>query len=314
MLSLYEKIKHNRHFPILISCLIIGNVLFLAVALYLKFFFLNSYPLIDISRNFIEQKNFIINVDPLRDYFENISKALGSNKMSLYLEYLNTGANISINRDLKIFPASLAKLPLAFVIMKKVEDKKLKLNDQIVIRNDDLDPLSGTLYASWPGTYFSVDKLLEALLVDSDNTAQRMLLRQVTVEDFQSLIDQTGLEELADPNGKISAKEYTRFFRALYTSSYLKREDSEKILELLSRSTFTEFLDRGLPKDVEFAHKYGEDVINKIYSDSGIVYLKGRPYMMTVMLQGLEQDKAREIMDAVSKQTYEYFSGKIDNR
>lgn len=145
-------------------------------------------------------------------------------------------------------------------------------------------------------------------MVDSDNTVQHILLRLLGQDDMQRLVDETGLESLTDPEGKISAKEYTKFLRVLYTSSYLERKDSQAILKMLSEATFKDFLSTGIPKDVFFAHKYGEDKGAKIYSDSGIVYLPDRPYMITVMLQGVTEDQAQGIMKDISAVTYNYFS------
>jgi D-alanyl-D-alanine carboxypeptidase len=41
--------------------------------------------------------------------------------ISIYYEQLNSGANISVNKDLRLWPASLTKLPVALVVMKKIE-------------------------------------------------------------------------------------------------------------------------------------------------------------------------------------------------
>ena len=48
----------------------------------------------------------------------------------------------------------------------------------------------------------------------------------------------TGLQDLYNENGFISAKEYTRILRVLYTSNFLKPENSEKILNYMVNSTF----------------------------------------------------------------------------
>jgi hypothetical protein len=78
----------------------------------------NNYPLIDPSRQFIPQEDYIINIQPLRDYLTSLGKQY-PDRISVYYEQLNSGANISVNKNLRLFPASLTKLPLAIVVVRK---------------------------------------------------------------------------------------------------------------------------------------------------------------------------------------------------
>jgi beta-lactamase class A len=305
--------KHPIAYTILIGIIagniFIGKFFLIDAAASLKWTITHhEYPYLDPSTSFVNRKDLIVNVQPLRDEANAISAAVGPNKASIYIEVLNTGTNISINKDLKVFPASLAKLPLAIVILKKVEDQELRLSDSVVLDASDLDDRSGTLYKSIPGTSFTIGQLVDYLLIDSDNTAQRALLKRITPSNMQDLISETGLEDLANPQGQISAKEYTRFLRLLYFSSYLEQTDSQLLLKLLTQASFKDFLSTGVPAEVSFAHKYGTQDEDKIYSDAGIVFLKNRPYMITVMLQGVDYDTAKNVMEQISSDTYRYMS------
>lgn len=313
MASFYQRLIHARYFPVLLGVLVGGyavgiiNMLMVGHLPIIDQIEHNRYPLLDPASNLIDQSDYIVNLTPLKNYLDSVDAKLGPNKLSVYIETLNSGSNLSVNKDLRVWPASLAKLPLAMAIMNKVEDGNMRLAEMITITPDDIDGRSGTLYQTLPGTAYSVDQLLTALLEESDNTAQHALLRQITPADMQDLIDHTGLDQLADPSGKISSKEYTKFLRALYTSSYLSHDDSEKLLSLLAKATFRDFLSQGVPDSITFCHKYGEDLDNKIFIDSGIVYLPNRPYMITVMVQGTDRDTAKSVMNSISAVTYQYF-------
>jgi beta-lactamase class A len=271
----------------------------------------SEYPLIDPARNFTPQEDFIVNIQPLREEVMRIVGAKGE-KISLYFEVLNTGANISINPAIGIFPASLAKLPLAMVVAKKVESGKWDWDNQLVLLDQDRDRSSGELYKRQVGTALTIEELLKELLVNSDNTAYAILLRNMESDDLGSIVSAVGLDELFMEGGKISAKEYSRLFRSLYTSSYLKRENSQKILDCLTATPFDEYLRSGLPEEVVFAHKIGENHYYNSYSDSGIVYLKNRPYMLSVMVETVdspdEKQRVVNFMNEVSKTIYEYVS------
>jgi hypothetical protein len=56
------------------------------------------------------------------------------------------------------------------------------------------------------------------------------------------------------------------------------------LLEILTKSPYSEYLEQGIPESILFAHKIGENIDEKVLSDSGIVYVEGRPYMIAVMI------------------------------
>ncbi len=275
-----------------------------------------THQYLDVSVGHIQKKDMIINVQQIRDYLRQLIKDQEGNfDISIYFEFYNSGANISINPDLKLWPASLTKLPVAMVVMKKVESGAWHLDDELVLLEQDIDPKSGDLYkANSVGTRFTIEELLKKLLVDSDNTAYRILYRNIEANDFTTLIDEIGLQELFDKDGKIATKEYSRLLRALYFSTYLNEDDSEKIIKLLITSSFNKYLSSGLPAGVEFSHKYGENVDYNLFSDSGIVYVQNRPYVLSVMMQAKKNDAsvngeaAEKIMKDISAKIYNYVS------
>lgn len=270
----------------------------------------NPYPFLDIARNFISQEHFIVNLQPIREELNNIVAIDGPDTISLYFEYLNTGANISINPDLKIWPASLAKLPLALAVMKKIDNGVWELDNELVLMEGDKETGSGLVYKNPTGTRFTIENLLKELLINSDNTAYKILLRNMSASELQPIIEETGLDDFFDKDGGVSAKEYSRLFRTLYTSSFLKRENSSKVLEWLSESKFDKHLMGGMDKKVKFAHKWGVNEDFHAFADSGIVYMPNRPYIITVMIKGdksaEEAVKVQETMKKVSSIIYNY--------
>src|SRR3990167_2279491 len=57
----------------------------------------NQFPLLNPARKFIKQEDLIVNFQPLRDYLND--KYEVDKNVSIYFEYLSTGANISLNKD-----------------------------------------------------------------------------------------------------------------------------------------------------------------------------------------------------------------------
>ena len=271
--------------------------------------FASEYPLIDPTRNFIDQKHFITNLQPLR---EQLLKYVDEKKdevdIGLYFEYINTGANISINQDMRFFPASLIKMPTALAVMSNVEKGKWKLNNKLVLLEEDKNDGYGDLYKKTIGTKLSIEELLKELLINSDDTAHRILIRNLDKENYDYILNGLGMTDLFDKEYNTTAKEYSRIFRSLYSSSFLKREYSQILLNWLTETPFDNFLGQELPRNITFSHKIGEHDPEKTYLDSGIVYIPNRPYIITAMVKVKdgEQRKAEEVMKYISKEVYDY--------
>ena len=103
---------------VIISLSILMSV---CVAVFVRYHYVNNaYPLIDPARNLIGQEHFFSTIEPLR---KALKSYVQSEKIeaTIYVEYLNTGANIHINPEGRYWPASLTKLPIAIATMSTIE-------------------------------------------------------------------------------------------------------------------------------------------------------------------------------------------------
>ncbi len=291
--------------------LMVTNILFAGIAFNLKDAG-KKYPLIDPARDLIAQEHFIVNIQPLRETLFEIEQRDDGLDFSLYFEYLNTGANISLNNELRVWPASLLKLPMAIAVMKRVEVGQWTLNESLELLEKDKGTKYGTLWQKESGSKIVIVELLREMLTFSDNTAYNIFSRNIDKNDLIKTVVELGIEDLFNEVGLMSTKEYSRFFRALYTSSILKRESSQKLLELLAATEFREFLSAGLPTGTMFSHKFGIQEDLGAYLDSGIVYIPNRPYLITVAIKGTdapgEREMASALMKEISQATFQFIS------
>lgn len=280
-----------------------------------------KYPLLDPALIFYQKEDLVVNIQELRNYLTALpEKNKDWTEMSIYFEALNTGASVSVNPNVRVWPASLSKLPVGMVAMKKVEKGDWDLKETPFVLTDNLvDKKFNPDMVGLVGKTFSLDFLLDRLLLDSDNTAYNMIVSRLSEAELNSITEAVGLDVLADTEGRMSAKDYTRLLRALYVSTYLNEEYSEKILNLLNNSEFTGYVRAGLPKDVKFSHKWGLYAEKNVFADSGIVYAKDRPYIISVMLQAKGDDhqkneaKSQELMKEIGEKTYQFMTkGNLD--
>ena len=264
----------------------------------------SSLSLLNPIRSFIDQKDLIINLQPLRDYLN--EKYGTDSNVSIYFEYLPTGANIALQKDAEFYPASLLKVPVAMAVARKIERGDWKWTNELVLMSTDKNDEFGTLYKKPTNSTYTIEELVRRSLADSDNTAHFMLDRNLDIEEMKDVYDHMGLEGFLETEGTLSAKKYSIMFRALYSSSFLTEKNSQKLLLSLSQSPFNAYIQSALPEDIVFAHKIGIDTAKKVYLDSGIVYAKSRPYILTIMTKNKDEEIAQKIMADVSEKVYNY--------
>lgn len=277
------------------------------------------YAHLNPARNIYKEKDLIVDFQRLREELEAIGKG---RTLSIYFEYLPTGANINVNKDLTIWPASLIKVPIAMAAMKKVEKGDWGLSNELVILDTDKDKEFGTLYQKPTGTTITIENLLKESLVNSDNTAHFVLLRNLENDEIENLYRHLGLGDIIDDmkrapwerssDNRITAKRYSIFFRSLYNATFLEPAYAEQFIDILAKNKDDQYLGSVIPEDIAFAHKTGIREDDQVYADSGIVYVPHRPYILTVMVQlkgdAKSEDHARTIMADISKRVYEYVS------
>ena len=165
------------------------------------------------------------------------------------------------------------------------------------------------------GKTYTVEELIRRMIVFSDNQALVLLTERLPLNVLQDLFAMLGVGEdvLMNKDSKLTVKEYAGFFRILFNSSYLSRENSEKALALLSRTEYSEALPAGVPREVTVAHKFGEagtgDVERQLH-DCGVVYFPNHPYLVCIMTRGHDTETLKSTMKDISHFIYQ----KIDEQ
>lgn len=255
----------------------------------------------------------ILNFKPLK---EDVQSYIDKNKLNLSVYVLNMrdGASFGINSGEAYEPASLNKLPVAIIIMKKIEEGKLSLDTMLPITDNDRDNSSGPLYAL-PINELSVKDLLYYMLTESDDTALWVLVNQITVEDLSHLSDYLNYyqEDINISKGnnntyQITAKSTGNLFISLYLSTALEPQDSEMILKLLTNTSFDINKYAALPNNVTVAQKYGAYFTKekKEFHSCGIIYVDDSRFFYCVMTQDLDKEKASQTVGTIVNKLYNF--------
>lgn len=269
----------------------------------------NEFPYLS-KRIFLENQNdILLNFIPLREAMrEYINQQ--SNTVGAYFEYLPSGTSIGVNDREEVKIASLSKVPLVMSVFKKIERGQMSLTDSLVIKKEDLNQEFGTLWKRGEGTKLSVEELIRLALIESDNTAYRVLLNALTPQEVNEVYEGLDIQiTQALDYQLVSPKNYSSIFRSLYLSSFLSKKNSQRILQMLTQTIFKDKIPAGMPNDIQIAHKIGVfteiDTSKDIFIDCGIIYVPNRPYILCIFVKDTDE-QAQKHMSHISKMVYGY--------
>lgn len=242
--------------------------------------------------------------------------------LSVYFRDLDNGPTLGINEHTSFAPASLLKVPVLLTYLRYSEDHPDVLTDSLTYKSvtDSYHPFFPPQDPIKEGTEYSVEDLLDHMIIQSDNQAYFTLLdylaqispkynllaetvRDLGIIDFQNSLDVS-----------VTVKSYASIFQQLYNNSFFsKRETSEFALNLLAKTDFDSGLKAGVPKGTEVAHKFGEREYEngkKQLQDCGIVYYPNNPYLVCIMARGDNMNSLAEVIAKVSQMIYEEFNSR----
>ncbi len=259
--------------------------------------------------------------------------------VSVHFRDLVNGPVMGIAETEDFAPASLLKVPLAFVYLNREQDQPgfldtlppmmtaaLTSDDRIgesknsypTLRN--LNQVYKPLEPMERNTAYGVKELLFRMLAYSDNMALDLLASYVQDRmggnaEIHSVFEELGLTEGANLiEETVSVRGYASIFRSLYHATYLNADLSQQVMQWLSESSFEAGLRAGVPKDVVVAHKFGERDWRATNThqlhDCGVVYYPGNPYLLCVMTKGKSTLELAPVIAEISRMVYE----EVDSR
>lgn len=268
----------------------------------------NTYQFLS-KRIFSEDQNdIIINFVPLRTALREYLKEQ-KEEIGVYFEYLPSGTSIGVNDQMEVRFASLIKLPVIMAVYKQIEQGALKKDTVLTISEENIHQGFGELWKKGAGTKITVEEAIMLALIDSDNTALRVLVSSLPQGAIEHVFENLDITiDTGQGYPIISPKNYSSILRSLYLSSYLEFNHSNEILNILTKTNFNDKLPAGVNPEVKVAHKIGTFEIGEgesVFSDCGIIYVPNRPYALCIMVTS-DEDASRTHMVHISKMVYGY--------
>jgi beta-lactamase class A len=239
--------------------------------------------------------------------------------MGLAVKDLTSGETFFIHGDEIMPQASSIKIAVLANLYLQAQQGKLKLTEEYVVRQEDLVSGSDIMLGLTPGvTRLTLRDLATMMVAVSDNSATNVLIRRLGMEHVNAMLDGLGLhatrlrrqmmdlKAAGEGRENVSTpREMMTLLETIYRGKLLNKEMTADFIKMLSTHKESSLL-QGLPDDVAAASKPGE--LEAVRNDSGIILLKGRPYILCVMTTYLKDEKdGSAAIRKISALTYSYF-------
>jgi beta-lactamase class A len=224
---------------------------------------------------------------------------------------LNSGQQLLIRPD-EVFPqASSIKIAVLAELYHQAQQSahgvsgKATLKDRYVVRASDIVADSSILGGLTPEVSSLTNRDLATIMVAvSDNSATNVLIDRVGMDNVVRLTESLGLahtqlrrkmmdlQAAAQGRENISTpREMMQLLEQLYRGRVIGAPLLDDFFNVLATSKDS-WIPRDLPPDLKVANKPGE--LEGVRNDSGIVFLKNRPYVICVMTTYLAHERAGE--------------------
>jgi beta-lactamase class A len=239
--------------------------------------------------------------------------------LAVAIKDLTSGKEFFLHGDEVMPQASSIKIAVLANLFLQAQHGKLKLTDEYVVRKEDLVSGSDIMLGLTPGvTRLTLRELATMMVAVSDNSATNVLISRLGMDDVNGMLQEMGLKsthlrrKMMDLNAASEGRENVSTPREMMT--LLERIQTGKLLNKEMTADFFRILGthkessllQGLPDDAVAANKPGE--LEAVRNDSGIVFLRNRPYILCVMTTYLRDEKdGAAAIRKISEITYSYF-------
>jgi beta-lactamase class A len=239
--------------------------------------------------------------------------------MGLAVKDLTSGETFFIHGDEIMPQASSIKIAVLAALYLQAQQGKLKLTEEYVVRSQDLVSGSDIMLGLTPGvTRLTFRDLATMMVAVSDNSATNVLIGRVGMENVNAMLDSLGLhatrlrrqmmdlKAAGEGRENVSTpREMMTLLETIYRGKLLNKEMTADFIKILSTHKESSLL-QGLPDDAVAASKPGE--LEAVRNDSGIIFVKNRPYVLCVMTTYLKDEKeGAAAIRKITTLTYSYF-------
>jgi len=238
--------------------------------------------------------------------------------MAVGIYDLKSGTWVMAHGDEVMPQASSIKITVLLELYRQVQQGKLKLEDAYVVRQQDIVQDSDMLGALSPGARITLRDLATMMIAVSDNGATNVLIDRVGMENVDRTLQELGLrttklrrkmmdlKAAGEGRENISTvREMVTLLRLIYEGKVLNPQLTSDFWKMLATKKDSQ-MRRGIPEEVVVASKPGS--LEGVRNESGVIFVKERPFVISVMTSYLHDEKdGEEAIGRITKLAFDYF-------
>lgn len=207
----------------------------------------------------------------------------------------------SYQADQPMTAASLIKLPVVATFYYQVEIGEYDLSDTYVLQQADKH--SGGLLIDEPvGEEISWQRILELALSHSDNTAYRILRKELGTDLINRKMKEWGMTQTNLDENLTSANDIGLFFEKLYQGELVNNTFQQMMTHDMTDTIYEGQIPAGIPEGIQVSHKVGYE--DGVISDAGIIYVPDNPMILVIMSQNTNVNQAKTNFPQLVKEIY----------
>jgi len=211
---------------------------------------------------------------------------------AVYVWDYETQNYVDINASEIYSTASIIKIPVLIDLFKTIEANQISLDETMPLTEYYRTEGSGSLQFKAENSEYTIDKLAEKMITESDNSATNMLMAKLgSMTDVNQAVRDWGLSHtevqtwLPDYNGNnhSTARDLaTMLYNIDENDKFLTEASRNRILNYMGHVHNNRLIQAGLGEGSVFLHKTGD--IGKMLGDAGIVIApNGKKYIVVIM-------------------------------
>ncbi|MBF2058397.1 MAG: serine hydrolase [Cyanobacterium sp. T60_A2020_053] len=253
---------------------------------------------------------------PLREKLLKLTAEYQDLKTSAFFVDLDNGAFVNLNGITPVAAASTIKTPILVAFLQDVDAGKVRLDEMLTMTEATKAPEAGNMQYQPLGTQYTALKVIEEMMINSDNTATNMIIEKVGgAEALNQRFKEWGLEAtvinnyLPDMEGTntTSARDLAQLLMKVNQGDLVSLRSRDRMLNIMERVVTRTLLPQGLEPEAIIYHKTGD--IGIILGDAGIIDIpSGKRYIGAVFVQRPYNDvRGRTLIQDISRTTYQHF-------
>ncbi|RAP33063.1 hypothetical protein DID77_03655 [Candidatus Marinamargulisbacteria bacterium SCGC AG-439-L15] len=254
-----------------------------------------------------------LHLQQLRQTLQQYSDTQNTTVSLVYMS-TNSSESVALNPRLSVNPASVIKVPILIEAYRQLEMGRLKKGQLFEMKKEHLQKGAGRLKYHALGTRYTIHDLLYHMIVNSDNTATKMLIAILGQSRINEGIKRLGLRDTylhtdnlltGQPKNKASAYDMALLLHKLYRGEVISKGASDEIVRLLSKQKYRWGIPQQLPKKLRVANKTGS--LRWVSHDVGIVFFPDAPYILSIFVSDIKTTlQARKQVAKLSQIVYQW--------